>query len=68
MIIVPFRPFRQIRLAIQAEKTDSDNDTEANDNVDGLVSNSEPHLSPRKERSLNATSLSTANMITMRGW
>ena len=48
MIIVPFRPFRQIRRAIQMVETDSDDDTEANDNVDGLVLNSELHVSSTK--------------------
>ena len=33
MIIVPFRPFRKIRHAIQAVETDSDDYTEANDMV-----------------------------------
>ena len=68
MIIVRFRPFRQIRKKKQAEETDSDDDTETNDYVDGLVLNSELHVSSRKEKNLNATFVSTANMITMREW
>ena len=40
MLLVPFRPFRQIpqgKKAIEAEGTDSDTDPETNDDVDGLV-------------------------------
>ena len=40
MFLVPFRPDRQIRQgikAIEAEETDSDDDIETNDDVDGLV-------------------------------
>ena len=40
MFLVPFRPDRQIRQgikAIEAEEIDSDDDIEANDDVDGLV-------------------------------
>ena len=43
MFSVPFRPFRPFRQipqgtkAIEAEETDSDNDTEANYDDDGLV-------------------------------
>ena len=39
-VLVPFRPDRQIRQgikAIEAEETDSDDDIETNDDVDGLV-------------------------------
>ena len=68
MIIVPFRPFGQIRQAIQAEETDSNDDTETIDYVDGLVLDSGLYVGSRKGRNLNATFLATANMITMRGW
>ena len=64
MILVPFQPFRQIRQAIQAKETGSYDDTKTNDDVDGLALNSELNMSSRKERHLNATFLSTANMIT----
>ena len=40
MFLVPFRPDRQIRQgikAIEAEETDSDDDIETNDDVDGFV-------------------------------
>ena len=40
IFLVPFRPDRQIRQgikAIEAEETDSDDDIETNDDVDGLV-------------------------------
>ena len=40
MFLVPFRPDRQIRKgikAIEVEETDSDDDIETNDDVDGLV-------------------------------
>ena len=40
MSLVPFPPDRQIRQgikAIEAEETDSDDDIETNDDVDGLV-------------------------------
>ena len=71
MFLVPFRPDRQICQGIKAiepEETDSDDDIEINDDVDGLVLNSELHVSSRKGRLLNATFLSSANMITKRGW
>ena len=40
MFLMLFRPFRQIRQGIkatEAEETDSDDDIETNDDVDGLV-------------------------------
>ena len=40
MFLVPFRPDRQIRKGIKAlevEETDSDDDMETNDDVDGLI-------------------------------
>ena len=64
MIMVP-RPFRQIRKAIQVEETDSDDDTQTNDYVDGFVLNSELHVSSRTEGNLNVSFLATANMIKM---
>ena len=40
MFLVPFQPFKQISQgikAIVAEETDSEDDTETNDDVDGLI-------------------------------
>ena len=71
IFLVPFRPDRQIRQgikAIEAEETDSDDDIETNDDVDGLVFELAATCELRKGRHLNATFLSNANMITKRGW